>query len=227
MAIKSSMLVASLFSTTLMLIGCAQTNAITQAVSTAATETVGGFKTAFEDYDKTNKLNKQGDVANAYYLFGWMEDACIGDSSAGYQKIALLNSQLIENIKAVRDVPIVDPVIDDGYEYYVKPKSQWHPGFARIIDDVNIDVNYEYTEYHFKFKDNVFYRGQPLAEYHYKFRPESEGGQEVLKFARNADVNSIWPNFKGRQVEDSMDGSLYESKAEYDTKNKTLTCRFD
>ena len=121
----------------------------------------------------------------------------------------------------------MDPVIDNGYEYYVRPKSQWHPGFARIIDNVNIEVNYEYTEYHFKFKDNVFYRGQPLAEYHYKFRPESEGGQEVLKFARNADVNSIWPNFKGRQVEDPMDGSSYESKAEYDRQNKTLTCHFD
>ncbi|MGE6440847.1 hypothetical protein ACQKC9_04670 [Psychrobacter sp. NPDC078409] len=227
MTMKPSMLVASLFSTTMMLIGCVQTNAITQSVSNAATETVGGFKTAFEGYAKSNTPKKQKELANAYHMFGWMEDGCIGDSSFDYQKIALLNSQLIENIKAVRDVPIVDPVIDDGYEYYVKPKSQWHPGFARIIDDVNIDVNYEYTEYHFKFKDNVFYRGQPLAEYYYKFRPESEGGQEVLKFTRNADVNSIWPNFKGRQVEDSMDGSLYESKAEYDTKNKTLTCRFD
>ena len=72
MTIKSSMLVASLFSTTLILIGCAQTNAITQAVSTAATETVGGFKTAFEDYTKSNKSKKRKELANAYHMFGWM-----------------------------------------------------------------------------------------------------------------------------------------------------------
>lgn len=48
------MLAASLFSTTLMLISCAHTNAITQAVSTAATETVGGFKTAFKNSTNFN-----------------------------------------------------------------------------------------------------------------------------------------------------------------------------
>lgn len=227
MTIKASMLVASLFSTTLILIGCAQTNAITQSVSNAATETVGGFKTAFEGYAKSNTPKKQKELANAYHMFGWMEDGCIGDSSFDYQKISLLNQQMLDNIKSVRDLPVADAITGDTYEFYITPRSQWHPGFDRLLDSVKMNKNYEYTEYHFKFKDNVFYRGQPLAEYHYKFRPESEGGQEVLKFARNADIDSIWPNFKSRQVEDSMDGSLYGSKAEYDRQNKTLTCRFD
>lgn len=40
--------------------------------------------------------------------------------------------------------------------------------------------------------------------YIFKFRAESSGGKDVLKFASNADVAAIWPNFTTR----TMDGIL-------------------
>lgn len=72
MSIHSSLLVTSLFNATFISVGCAQTNAVTQSVINAATETVGGFKTAFEDYTKSNKSKKRKELANAYHMFGWM-----------------------------------------------------------------------------------------------------------------------------------------------------------
>ena len=227
MFVKPSLGLAALFSMTLALTGCAQTNGMTQAVKNAATETIGGFKTAIDNHNKSNNATSKKETVSAYYMFGWMEDGCIGDSSDQYKKMALLNQQMISNTTAVRETPIIDPVEDSGYEYYVVPKSKWHPGFVRLLDKVDVDVNYTYTEYHFKFKDNAFYRGQPLLEYQYKFRPESEGGEEVLKFAKNANVDSIWHNFKGRQVEDWMDGNMYESKATYNKQANTISCFLD
>ena len=40
--------------------------------------------------------------------------------------------------------------------------------------------------------------------YIFKFRAESSGGKDVLKFVSNADVAAIWPNFTTR----TMDGIL-------------------
>lgn len=62
----------------------------------------------------------------------------------------------------------------------------------------------EYIEYYVDFIDGIKYRNQPLDGYIFKFRVESSGGKDVLKFASNADVAAIWPNFTTR----TMDGIL-------------------
>ncbi|AOY43028.1 hypothetical protein AOT82_649 [Psychrobacter sp. AntiMn-1] len=81
-----------------------------------------------------------------------------------------------------------------------------------------------YTEYRVIFNKGVTYRGQPLDEYTFSFIPESSGGENVLKFASTATVPTIMPNFQTRTME--YWGEMEKRGAEYDSKNKTVTCEF-
>ena len=81
-----------------------------------------------------------------------------------------------------------------------------------------------YTEYRVIFNKGVTYRSQPLEEYIFSFIPESSGGETVLKFASTATVSTIMPNFQTRTME--YWGEMEKRGAEYDSKNKTVTCEF-
>lgn len=59
----------------------------------------------------------------------------------------------------------------------------------------------DFGEYTVILKEDVKYRGEPLVEYIYKYRRESSGVIESLKFAPNANIPSIWPNFKTHNVD--------------------------
>ena len=49
----------------------------------------------------------------------------------------------------------------------------------------------EYVEHYVDFVDGIKYRNQLLDGYIFKFRGESSSGEDVLKFALNADVAAI------------------------------------
>lgn len=83
----------------------------------------------------------------------------------------------------------------------------------------------EYLEYYVDFIDGIKYRNQPLDEYIFKFRGESSGDEDVLKFASNADVAAIWPNFTTRTME--YWGEMADIGLTYSPQNKTITCMFD
>ncbi|WP_352309021.1 hypothetical protein [Psychrobacter sp. W2-37-MNA-CIBAN-0211] len=61
--------------------------------------------------------------------------------------------------------------------------------------------------------------------YIFKFRAESSGGKDVLKFASNADVAAIWPNFTTRTME--YWGEMTDIGSTYRHQNKIITCMFD
>lgn len=163
----------------------------------------------------------EGDM---FILFAWMEDGYIGDGPI-YSSINENNTDFINKTMGMKTLAKPNKN-DEIYEFFIKPRSQWAPGYSPLMKDVSIHTNYEYTEYHIKFANGVKYREQPIAEYHYKFRPESEGGAHVLKFAKNADMKSVWKHFKTRQTSDYMSDGLYDSKAEFDRNNNTLTCYY-
>lgn len=161
----------------------------------------------------------EGDM---FIMFAWMEDGCIGDGPI-YSSINENHNKFISRTMKMKT--LAEPnENDDIYEFSITPRSQWSPGYSPLMKDVSIHVNLKYTEYHIKFANGVKYREQPITEYHYKFRPESEGGEYVLKFAKNADMQSVWKHFKTRQTSDYMDDSLYDSKARFDRNNNTITC---
>ena len=163
----------------------------------------------------------EGDM---YILFAWMEDGCIGDGPI-YSSINEHHTKFINRTMGMKT--LAEPNENDEiYEFFIIPRSQWAPGYSPLMKDVSIHTNYEYTEYHIKFANGVKYREQPIEEYHYKFRPESEGGEYVLKFANNADMQSVWKHFKTRRTSDYMSDGLYDSKAEFDPNNNTLTCYY-
>lgn len=85
----------------------------------------------------------------------------------------------------------------------------------------------EYIEYYVDFIDGIKYRNQPLYVdgYIFKLRGESSGGEDVLKFASNADVVAIWPNFTTCTME--YWGEMADIELTYSPQNKTITCMFD
>lgn len=150
-------------------------------------------------------------ASDMVYRFGWMEDACTGDQL----NFELLKGQsLSESIKGSKD-----------YTYFIKPRSQWSQEHRDIIKDVKMIEGPEYIEYYVDFIDGIKYRNQPLDGYIFKFRAESSGGEDILKFASNADVAAIWPNFTTRTME--YWGEMTDIRSTYSPRNKTIACMFD
>lgn len=147
------------------------------------------------------------------HVFGWMEDACHGEKPP-YKKISSKNSAFTESIRGKTA----------NYEDVIKPRSKWSSEYRSTIKDVKMKINEPYTEYRVIFNKGVTYRGQPLEEYTFSFVPESSGGQNILKFASTATVPTIMPNFQTRTME--YWGEMEKRGAEYDSKNKTVTCYF-
>ena len=149
-------------------------------------------------------------ASDMVYRFGWMEDACRGDQL----NFELVKGQsLSDSLKGSKD-----------YTYFIKPRSQWSQEHRDIIKDVQMFEGTEYVEYHVDFVDGIKYRNQPLDGYIFKFRAESSGGEDVLKFASNADVAAIWPNFTTRTME--YWGDMVDIGSTYRPQNKTITCVF-
>ena len=146
------------------------------------------------------------------HVFGWMEDACTGEKPS-YKKIAAKDTAFINSIRGQK-----------ASGDFVKPKSQWLSEYRNMIKDVKMKKGEPYTEYRVIFNKGVTYRGQPLEEYTFSFIPESSGGENVLKFASTATVPTIMPNFQTRTME--YWGEMEKRGAEYDSKNKTVTCYF-
>jgi len=88
-------------------------------------------------------------------------------------------------------------------------------------------VRYTYLlliEYYVDSIDGIKYRNQPWDGYIFKFRGESSSGEDVLKFALNADVAAIWPNFTTRTIEHW--GETTDIGSIYRPQNKAITCIF-
>lgn len=150
-------------------------------------------------------------MGDMFILFAWMEDGCIGDGPV-YNSIKKNHDKFINRTMKMK--MLAEPNENDEiYEFFIAPRAQWAPGYSPLMQDVSMHTNYEYTEYHIKFADGVKYREQPIIEYQYKFRPESEGGEYVLKFANNADMQSVWKHFKSRGITQHWeDGALFDQK---------------
>ena len=146
------------------------------------------------------------------HVFGWMEDACSGEKPP-YKKIAAKDTAFTDSIRGQK-----------AYDNFVKPKAQWLSEYRNMIKDVKMKKGEPYTEYRVIFNKGVTYRSQPLEEYIFSFIPESSGGETVLKFASTATVSTIMPNFQTRTME--YWGEMEKRGAEYDSKNKTVTCEF-
>ena len=153
------------------------------------------------------------------YLFGGMEDACLGDGPA-YNGIKKNLSEFTESFHGRK-----------GYDDFVKPRSEWLPKYRDMIKEIKYrnfydnDLAGDFGEYKVIFEDGVKYRGQPLEQYVYKYRRESHGGVESLKFSASANVMTIWPNFKTRTVDNW--GDMIDMGAVYTPQTKTIACEFD
>ena len=167
---------------------------------------------------------KQVSKDDTLYLFGWMEDGCIGDT-VGYKKLKQNNEEFI---KASMGMKTLDKPDKNGeiYQFYIKPKSQWKTAHSGLVSKLNMTTNTEYTEYHMKLNNKAKYRGQPIQEFQYKFRPESEGGEYVLKFAPKADISSLMTQFKTRRTLDWEGENYINQRAKYDKKANSITCYF-
>jgi len=150
------------------------------------------------------------------YLLGWMEDACTGENPANNGTRKDYNT-FLESFYG-----------SNNYKYFVKPRSQWMPEYRDIIkeikysDNSSVEIGSNSGEYQVIFKEGVKYRGQPLESHIYTFIKESQGAIQTLKFAPNANVNAIWPNFKTRTIE--YWGEMEDMGAAYTPQDKTIQC---
>lgn len=159
------------------------------------------------------------------YLFGWMEDGCIGDSSKPYTMI--LNHYKDVTNTLIRNRGMVPPG-EPNFE--ATPRSQWPAEYRDAIKHVTPVRDTELTDaYKITFKDNVKYRGQPLESHIFHFNEGSEGSEYELKFAPNADVAVIWPNFYTREYEPYWgDGvSTYTRGATFKPQSNIIYCPGD
>ena len=153
-------------------------------------------------------------ASDMLYLFGDMEGGCLGKNLT-FKTFDQSQLSLADSIKGV----------SEDYRYFVKPRSQWLSAYRDTIKDVKIKEGNEFTAYHLIFKDGIKYRGQPLEEYIFMFRPESSGAGEALKFAPTANLSTVLPNFKSYKME--YWDEIIDMGATYNSKNKTITCLFD
>ena len=148
------------------------------------------------------------------YLFGDMEGGCLG-KNLSFETFDQSQFSLEDSIKGE----------SEGSRYFVKPRSQWLSAYRDTIKEVKIKEGDEFTAYHLIFKDGIKYRGQPLEEYVFMFRPESSGAGEALRFAPTANLSTVLPNFKSYKME--YWGEVIDMGATYNSHNKTITCLFD
>ena len=153
-------------------------------------------------------------ASDMLYLFGDMEGGCLGKNLT-FKTFDQSQLSLADSIKGV----------SEDYRYFVKPRSQWLSVYRDTIKDVKIKEGNEFTAYHLIFKDGIKYRGQPLEEYVFMFRPESSGAGEALKFAPTANLSTVLPNFKSYKME--YWDEIIDMGATYNSQNKTITCLFD
>lgn len=150
------------------------------------------------------------------YLFGWMEDACSGDNPSQ------------NGVKQDYSAFIDSFYTGNGYDYFVKPRSEWMPVYRDMIKEIkysdgsDIEIGGHAGEYKVIFKEGVKYRGQPLESHIYTFIKESQGAVQTLKFAPNANVTAIWPNFKTRSIE--YWGEMEDMGASYTPQDRTIQC---
>ena len=233
MSIKLPLTVA--IGATLFLSGCAETSALSSAVSqtvnSVVTGTVNGIQEGINQAGGQSASSQSGTMATSdmYYLFGWMEDGCMGDSNALYQKIGNNYSQFTDSFVQTVDVTPTDPRASQ-VRYIVKPKNQWPAGYQNLIKDIVVSTpdNFDIT-YKVIFKDTVKYRGQPLDTFSFQFTSGTEGSQQVLNFDNRANVSTVFSNFRTRQYEPywGEPGKVYTKGATYNPNNKTIVCDGD
>lgn len=153
-------------------------------------------------------------ASDMLYLFGDMEGGCVG-KNLSFKTFDQSQLSLEDSIKGV----------SEDYRYFIKPRSQWLSAYRDTIKDVKIKEGNEFTAYHLIFKDGIKYRGQPLEEYIFMFRPESSGAGEALKFAPTANLSTVMPNFKSYKME--YWDEIIDMGATYNSQDKTITCLFD
>ena len=220
---------------TLLLSGCAETSAlgsaVSQTVNAVVTGTVSGIQEGINQAGGQSASSQSGTMATSdmYYLFGWMEDGCMGDSNALYQKIGNNYSQFTDSFVQTVDVTPTDPRASQ-VRYIVKPKNQWPTGYQNLIKDIVVSTpdNFDIT-YTVIFKDTVKYRGQPLDTFSFQFTSGTEGSQQVLNFDNRANVSTVFSNFRTRQYEPywGEPGKVYTKGATYNPNNKTIVCDGD
>jgi len=220
---------------TLVLSGCAETSAlgsaVNQTVNAVVTGTVNGIQEGMNEAMNQRPKAQPGTMPNSdmYNLFGWMEDGCMGDSNAVYQKISNNYSQFSESIITFVRVKPTDPRASP-VKYIVKPKSQWPSGYDNLIKDIVVTTpdNFDIT-YTVIFKDMVKYRGQPLDSFSFQFNADTEGSEQVLNFDSRANVSTVFSNFRTRQYEPywGKPGQVYTKGAKYNPNNKTVACYGD
>lgn len=153
------------------------------------------------------------------YLFGGMEDACSGENPA-FNGVRKNLSEFTASFHGKK-----------GYDNFVKPRSEWLPEYRDMIKEITYrdfydnELSGDFGEYKVIFEDGVKYRGQPLEQYTYKYRRESHGGVESLKFSSSANVMTIWPNFKTRTVDNW--GDMINMGAVYTPQTMTVACYFE
>lgn len=173
-------------------------------------------KTATTIATKTSNTITSNDMV---YLFGGMEDACSGETPA-YNGVRKNLSEFTASFHGRK-----------GYDNFVKPRSEWLPEYRDMIKEIRYRDFYDnelagdFGEYKVIFEDGVKYRGQPLEQYVYKYRRESHGGVESLKFSSSANVMTIWPNFKTRTVDNL--GDMIDMGAVYTPQTMTVACDFE
>ena len=220
---------------TLFLSGCAETSAlgsaVSQTVNAVVTGTVSGIQEGINQAGGQSASSQSGTMATSdmYYLFGWMEDGCMGDSNALYQKIGNNYSQFTDSFVQTVDVTPTDPRASQ-VRYIVKPKNQWPAGYQNLIKDIVVSTpdNFDIT-YKVIFKDTVKYRGQPLDTFSFQFTSGTEGSQQVLNFDSSANMATVFSNFRTRQYEPywGEPGKVYTKGATYNPNNKTIVCDGD
>ena len=220
---------------TLFLSGCAETSAlgsaVSQTVNAVVTGTVSGIQEGINQAGGQSASSQSGTMATSdmYYLFGWMEDGCMGDSNALYQKIGNNYSQFTDSFVQKVYVTPTDPRASQ-VRYIVKPKNQWPAGYQNLIKDIVVSTpdNFDIT-YKVIFKDTVKYRGQPLDTFSFQFTSGTEGSQQVLNFDNRANVSTVFSNFRTRQYEPywGEPGKVYTKGATYNPTNNTIVCDGD
>lgn len=226
-------------SSLLVLSGCAESQTMGSTVGKGAMSLVDSFATGVQKgiddsflgntYKKaipannkvaTNAPTRASNTITSndmVYLFGWMEDACSGESPT-YSAVKTNHSKFTESFHG------------RARQNFVKPRSEWAPEYRDMIKEIqykdlyDTDMSGDFGEYKVIFEDGVKYRGQPLDQYIFKYRRESSGGVESLKFASNANVSAIWPNFKTRTIE--YWGEMEDMGATYTPQSRTIECFF-